>query len=368
MLAAVDESDGLIQAVIGDDREHRAEDLFLHDGVVRRHAVHDRRLDAQRLGIALAAEHHLRRIDQPHHAVVVLAVDHVDVLRIGQRVFAGHGGDMLFQQGDEVVLNPAVDEQVIRRDAGLAAVEQLAEGEAFGCQIELGGGINDARALAAQLERDGREVLGRLAHDLPTDGNAAGEEDIVKPLLEQRLVFLAAALHDGDVLWREAGGDDLADDGGRGGRVGGGLEQRAVASGQRADERLHRQHERIVPRGHDQHHTVGIVHGEAARVEMRQRREHAVAARPAVNVAEGVGELGERHADLAHVALRGGLAQILLKRSVDLRLMGENGFTQPAQRVLAEGDVQRLSLGEIRALGGDSAFDVHQASSLRISS
>lgn len=50
------------------------------------------------------------------------------------------------------------------------------------------------------------------AHDLAADRHAAGEEDVIKPLMQQRLIFRAAAFDQRDVFGREALGDNLRDD------------------------------------------------------------------------------------------------------------------------------------------------------------
>ena len=286
---AVDEAHGVLQAVIGDDGQHRAEDFLLHDGVLPRHVVHDGRLDAQRRLIPPAAKDHLRGVNQPHDAVVVAAGDHVHIVPAGQRIPAGHLRQVADEAGDELILHPPVHKHVVRCDAGLPAVEQLAEGDAPRGEVELRGRVHHAGGLAAQLQRHRRQVLGGAAHDLAPHLHAAGKEDVVKPLREQRPVLLAPALHDGDKLLREARAHHLADD--RAGRrgIGGGLEHAAVARSQRADERLHRQHERVVPRRHDQHHAVRIAHGEAAGGELRQRRPHAARARPARHMPADVG-------------------------------------------------------------------------------
>jgi len=58
----------------------------------------------------------------------------------------------------------AVDEQIIRRNAGLAAVEQLAEDQSLCREIELCCGVHDTGALAAQFHRDRCEMLCGAVH------------------------------------------------------------------------------------------------------------------------------------------------------------------------------------------------------------
>lgn len=59
--------------------------------------------------------------------------------------------------------------------------------------------------------------------DLFADRDAAGKEDVIKSLMQQCLILCASAFDDGDVFPREAGGDQLADDGGGRGEYADGL-------------------------------------------------------------------------------------------------------------------------------------------------
>ena len=62
---------------------------------------------------------------------------------------------------------------------------------------EIGVGGDDRRALAAQLERDGGEMLGgRTHHDL-ADPCSSGEQDVVEALLQERRRLVAGATSDG---------------------------------------------------------------------------------------------------------------------------------------------------------------------------
>ena len=61
-----------------------------------------------------------------------------------------------------------------------------------------GAAVDDRRALAAELERDRREVLGRGGHHDAADRAVAGVEDVVPALVEQRGGLGHAALDDRD--------------------------------------------------------------------------------------------------------------------------------------------------------------------------
>ena len=205
------------------------------------------------------------------------------------------------------------------------------------------------------------------AHDLAADRHAAGEEDVIKPLMQQRLIFRAAAFDQRDVFGREALGDNLRDDLRRGGRVGRRLEHAAVARRQRADQRLHQQHEGIIPRRHNQRHAVRLADGEAVRRKLCQRGEHAALFGEAAQMRNHVGKLGERHARFTHVGFGCALAQILHERGVDGFLVRPNGALERKQALFAESKIQRLAGSKEAALSGDELLDrwsVHAFSSL----
>ena len=160
-------------------------------------------------------------------------------------------------------------------------------------------------------------------HLLP-DVTASGEENLVERLVKQRLIFRAPALDNGNFLQREAFGADLPDNGGSRGRILRRLQDAAVAARQRAKQRFDGQQEWVIPRGHDEHDAHRVVADEAARRELRQRRENvriaAVAARPA----EQVAQLRQHHADFTHVRFRPALAEVALQGSFNILLVCQN--------------------------------------------
>ena len=70
---------------------------------------------------------------------------------------------------DEAVADRRLGEHVVGGDAGLAGVDELAPDDAAGGDVEVGVGGDDGGALAAELERDRREVLRRGLHHHPAD-------------------------------------------------------------------------------------------------------------------------------------------------------------------------------------------------------
>ena len=75
-----------------------------------------------------------------------------------------------------------MDENVVRRDARLAGVIEFTPHDASGRDVEVGLLIDQARALAAELERDGRQVLCGRLHDDTADGAITGIKDVIELL------------------------------------------------------------------------------------------------------------------------------------------------------------------------------------------
>ena len=176
--------------------------------------------------------------------------------------------------------------------------------------------------------------------------HAAGEKDVVKHLIQQGFVFRAAAFHYGDIFRREAFAHNGADHSGYGGGVCRGFDDAAVACSDGADQRVHGQHERVIPGGHDQHDAVGVGDREAFGVELSQRRGSTTLFHPVGQVLLDVAQFRERHANLAHVAFRGRFVQVCAQRSVDVLFVGEDRQAQTGQRVPAIGIGQGFSCVE----------------------
>ena len=167
----------------------------------------------------------------------------------------------------------------------------------------------------------------------PTRG-AAGEEDGVEPLAQQRLGGLALALHDGDVFLRKGRADELGNRGGGVRRELGRFEHDAVARGQRADQRREQKLERIVPRADDEGHAIGLGSDEPARGPGEQRGAAALGLHPRRQVAEGMADFAQHEADFGGVGLMRRFAQVGVER-------GEQGGLVRYERV--------VELAELRA-------------------
>ncbi|MEH0631770.1 hypothetical protein QBA36_44075 [Streptomyces stelliscabiei] len=111
--------------------------------------------------------------------LVLLVVDDRGVVVAGGAVGVG-GLHQSVVGGDEEVDLGFVHQGVVGGDAGLSAAEEFAEddvGHGLVPDVSLG---HDGRRLAAELQRDGDEVVtGRLHHGSP-DLGAAGEDEVVE--------------------------------------------------------------------------------------------------------------------------------------------------------------------------------------------
>ena len=84
------------------------------------------------------------------------------------------------ERHDELLDTVLGDQCVVRRHAGLAAIGELAKGDApcrFAQRVAV---FDDDGRLAAKLERDRHQVLARRAHYGSTDRDAPGEQQAVE--------------------------------------------------------------------------------------------------------------------------------------------------------------------------------------------
>ncbi len=200
---------------------------------------------------------------------------------------------------------------------------------------------------------------GGFAHHLAAHRHPAGEKDVVKLLVQQRLILGPAALHHRGLLGGKAVRDQPAQHGRAGGGVGGWLDHAAVARRDRPDQRAEGEQKRVVPGGHDQHHPVGVGRGKAAGVELGQRGGHPHIPHPAGQMLLGKGELGEGQPHLAEKALGAGLAKVGREGRADLLLPGLDGRLQPGKRRLAGLTRQGGPGGKKGPLAADKGFDLH---------
>ena len=122
----------------------------------------------------------------------------------------------------------ARNQQIIGRDAGLAGVEQLAGGDARARLLEVAGRVEDRRRLAAELERDRRQIGGGRRRHLPPDGGRAGEQQMIERQRDERLAGLGVADDDADEVGIEIFRRQLGEQRRDARRQLGGFDQRAI--------------------------------------------------------------------------------------------------------------------------------------------
>lgn len=115
--------EGLVERAVREHGQHWPEYLLAHDGVVERHAPQARGLDAQRLGVAVAAERHRRvriaPLDESHNALEVALRDHVRPLLARQDVLPVVLMEARVELRHEIVHDVLVHEEVVGRHARL---------------------------------------------------------------------------------------------------------------------------------------------------------------------------------------------------------------------------------------------------------
>ncbi len=212
--------------------------------------------------------------------------------------------------------------------------------------------------LAAQLQGNGRQMLGCVAHDLFSHGLAAGEEDIVEAFLKKAGVLGTSAGDDGHVRFIEAFCYDLLYDPACGGRVGTCLKHSGISGGQGIHQGIDTQQERIIPRAHDQRYAAGRGFLEAPGVELRQRCTDVFLPGKSTHMLLHVGDLAEGKPHLAHIALEAALAKVFSERFIDLALAAcDTGF-QLLQGLEASAYVKCCAAGKVLPLLCDDLLNL----------
>ena len=238
---------------------------------------------------------------------------------------------LLFQLLHQFVPDLSVHQAVVRGHTGLAGVEEFAERQALGGERDVGGAVHNNRALPPQLQGHRGQVAAGLLHDHFAHIHAAGEENVVKPLLQQGGVLFPAALDDGHPVGVKDGGNELGHGPAGVGGVGAGLENHAVARGHRAEEGVQAQQIGIVPGGHHQHHPIGLGQLIAFGFELGQGGGTPAGAGPLGHMPGQVAQLVQIQSQLTHIPLKVGLVQVGLEGVQQNLLPGLNLFFQPLQ-------------------------------------
>ena len=212
-------------------------------------------------------------------------------------------GELLLELFDERVLDVFVKEEVIRGDAGLAAVEALAPCDAAGGDFQVRVFVDNARTLASELQHHRGKILCLSCGNLLCEGRTAGEEDHVPAAGEELGVHGAVALHHGDIVGREGVCNEIRQRLRNVGNVGRWFENRRAACGDGPHEGIEEQLYRIVPRGDDERAAKGLANHVTRRRHAGEGSCLAASARPVGQALSGVADLSVHQADFGHVGL-----------------------------------------------------------------
>ena len=182
-----------------------------------RHAIEDRRHEIRAVGQGriigrLAADDERGALAEadldvvPHPVALLEADERADLGRVVGRIadldLPGRRGEQL----DDLLVDRALDEDPAARAAVLAAVVEDAVRRLAREPLEVGVGVDDVRALAAELEADLLHVVRGQPHDLLAGRRLAGEGDLADARMrgDRRAGGAARPGHDVDDAGREA--------------------------------------------------------------------------------------------------------------------------------------------------------------------
>ena len=192
------------QSVIRNDRQKRSKDFLLHDGRPAADMSYHRGRDLQRFPAILPADGDSAVPHEAAETVIVLFIDDTRVLPVVEGMPSEKFPDILFHPSQQFLHPVLLNQYIVRRDTGLPAVEKLAEYNSLSRSPDIRRPVDNAGALAPQLQRRRRHIpCGLLQHYLSNLGSA-GKKDIIKSLLQQRLIFAAPSLNHRDIPFGKA--------------------------------------------------------------------------------------------------------------------------------------------------------------------
>ena len=134
----------------------------------------------------LAAVEYRSTIEKPHQPIEMMSGDDPAIIRTLLRIFSIELSEGFLQILKKFLGHLLKYEDIVRRRARLPGIEPTPEGDATGRNPQIGRRVDDGRALPAELEHHGRQVLRRGGHDHLGNRRSAGEEDVVPLLFQQR--------------------------------------------------------------------------------------------------------------------------------------------------------------------------------------
>ena len=175
-----------------------------------------------------------------------------------------------------------------------------------------------------------------LFHNKLSDRDTSRKENIIKPLFQQLLVFLPAALDNRNIAFREAFFYNRCNDsrscrciGGNVGGIRGGLDDRGISRGERVRQRLHRQHKRIIPRGHHERDAVWLLHQISFCRKIRHADRDTFCFAIGFDIPVQPADFRKRQPDLAHIAFRFRFSKIFCQRLTDFFFVRQDRSLEP---------------------------------------
>ena len=244
-----------------------------------------------------------------------------DALLVDRPIGIEVRGDLGLEQRDQPVLLLRLDEDVVRADAGLAAIELLGRGEIGRDLLQIGAVINNDGRFSAQFQRNAGEVPRGGGGDQLADPGAAGEEDVIERQFEQRGGDADIAFEQGHFGLVEGRADDAAGQSGRRRAQVGELDHAAIAGGDGGGERSEHQTQREVPGPENQADAARLVH-DLRSVGGIERGGDFGRRHPGIEIVDIALDIAEHVEHFGHADFLQGLARILPDRGDDLLGMG----------------------------------------------
>jgi len=152
LVAGVDEVDGVVVILDGEDGEEGSEDFIGHQWVVELDIVEDRGGDVAFLFDGLTTTDDLATVQETLEALEVTVVDDAGVVRGVLGFFAVETDDGFLHLVDELGLDRFVGEDVVDGDAGLSTVDELTPHDTAGSNGNIGTAVNIGRGLATEFK------------------------------------------------------------------------------------------------------------------------------------------------------------------------------------------------------------------------
>ena len=367
--------DGVGLSFVFHDRQNGTEDLFLHQCHVLGHVQHDQGHHLARAGQVLRSGVYLDDpgplgagvFHQGRDPREMAFIDDAGVVGIVRqaRVHGGHLSAHVFHEG---ILCARRDKGIVRLDAGLAGVEQLAVDDG-GSRADQG--IirrHDGRGLATQFEGHGHQVGRGRFHHQAADTGCTGKQQVVEGQAAEGLSHLRTTGDHGNLLLVEYLAEGLLQKlGGQRGQFRR-FQHDAVARRQGAGHGAQGQLNRVVPGRDHAHATQGLVHDDGTAGQEGQGGGPAFRTHPLADLGPSLADGLQYQVQLGPNGLvPGPVAEVTGYGIAEVVAVFPDDLFEPRQRIPPLADVRRrgrqkgfaLSLQDflhgVRILGHDSS-------------